>query len=99
MQYNDRNGAGLKESTIIDPGAEFEILVNGTVFTGGEHLTDGYFARGFYVEPTVAGLPAGHRLFQDELFAPLTAVAPVARTCPARSSAVTVRPRNLLWTE
>jgi 1-pyrroline-5-carboxylate dehydrogenase len=50
---------------------------DGTVFTGGEHLTDGDLARGFYVEPTVVGLPAGHRLFQDELFAPLTAVARV----------------------
>ena len=51
---------------------------DGTVFIGGEHLSDGDLARGFYVEPTVVGgLPADHRLFQDELFAPLTAVAPV----------------------
>jgi 1-pyrroline-5-carboxylate dehydrogenase len=51
---------------------------DGTVFTGGEHLTDGDLSRGFYVEPTVVGgLPASHRLFQDELFAPFTAVAPV----------------------
>ncbi|TAJ99926.1 MAG: aldehyde dehydrogenase family protein [Chloroflexota bacterium] len=50
---------------------------DGTVFTGGEHLTDGDFARGFYVEPTVVGVPAAHRLFQDELFAPFTAVAAV----------------------
>lgn len=48
---------------------------DGTVFTGGEHLTDGDLARGSYVEPTVVGgLPADHRLFRDELFAPLTAV-------------------------
>ena len=51
---------------------------DGTVFTGGEHLTDGNLERGFYVEPTVVGgLPADHRLFRDELFAPLTAVCPV----------------------
>ena len=51
---------------------------DGTVFTGGEHLGDGDLARGFYVEPTVVGgLPSDHRLFRDELFAPLTAVAPV----------------------
>ena len=32
---------------------------DGAVFTGGEHLTDGDLARGFYVEPTVVGdLPA-----------------------------------------
>ena len=51
---------------------------DGTVFTGGEHLTDGDLARGYYVEPTiVGGLPADHRLFRDELFAPLTAVCAV----------------------
>ncbi len=51
---------------------------DGQVFTGGEHLTDGDLARGFYVEPTVVGgLPSDHRLFRDELFAPLTAVAAV----------------------
>jgi 1-pyrroline-5-carboxylate dehydrogenase len=50
---------------------------DGVVFTGGERLTDGDMARGFYVEPTVVGLPASHRLFQDELFAPFVAVAAV----------------------
>jgi 1-pyrroline-5-carboxylate dehydrogenase len=51
---------------------------DGTVFTGGEHLTDGDFARGFFVEPTVVGnLPTSHRLFRDELFVPFTAVAAV----------------------
>jgi 1-pyrroline-5-carboxylate dehydrogenase len=48
---------------------------DGTVFVGGERLSDGIFARGYYVEPTVVGnLPASHRLFRDELFAPFTAV-------------------------
>jgi 1-pyrroline-5-carboxylate dehydrogenase len=51
---------------------------DGTVFVGGERLSDGGLERGFYVEPTVVGnLPASHRLFRDELFAPLTAVAAV----------------------
>lgn len=54
-----------------------EAREDGTVFTGGAHLTEGALARGFYLEPTVVGLPASHRLFRDELFAPLTAVAPV----------------------
>ncbi len=48
---------------------------DGRVFTGGERLSDGGMERGTYVEPTVVGgLPAAHRLFQDELFTPLTAV-------------------------
>jgi 1-pyrroline-5-carboxylate dehydrogenase len=48
---------------------------DGRVFTGGERITGGTFDRGFFVEPTVVGgLPADHRLFQDELFVPFTAV-------------------------
>jgi 1-pyrroline-5-carboxylate dehydrogenase len=59
-------------------GAVAEARRDGQVFTGGEHLTDGGLDRGFYVEPTVVGnLPSSHRLFQDELFAPFTAVAAV----------------------
>jgi 1-pyrroline-5-carboxylate dehydrogenase len=50
---------------------------DGVVFTGGERLADGDLARGYYVEPTVVGLPANHRLFQDELVAPFNAVATV----------------------
>ena len=51
---------------------------DGRVLTGGEHLTDGALARGYYVEPTVVdGLPTSHRIFQDELFVPLTTVAAV----------------------
>jgi 1-pyrroline-5-carboxylate dehydrogenase len=51
---------------------------DGTVFVGGERLSDGGMERGFYVEPTVVGnLPTSHRIFRDELFAPLTAVAAV----------------------
>src|ERR687894_803435 len=41
---------------------------DGTVYTGGERLSDGAFERGFYVEPTVVGgLGGDHRLFQEEL--------------------------------
>ena len=48
---------------------------DGRVFVGGERLSDKGMDRGYYVEPTVVGgLPADHRLFKDELFAPLTAV-------------------------
>jgi 1-pyrroline-5-carboxylate dehydrogenase len=58
--------------------ATAEARRDGRVFTGGEPLTDRGMDRGFYVEPTVVGnLPADHRLFRDELFAPFTAVAAV----------------------
>ncbi|MBA2720795.1 MAG: aldehyde dehydrogenase family protein [Chloroflexi bacterium] len=57
--------------------ATAEARRDGRVFTGGEHLADRGMDRGFYVEPTVVGLPTDHRLFRDELFAPFTAVAAV----------------------
>lgn len=50
---------------------------DGRVLIGGERLSDGDLARGYYVEPTVVTLPAEHRLFQDELFVPFTAVCAV----------------------
>jgi 1-pyrroline-5-carboxylate dehydrogenase len=51
---------------------------DGRVFIGGERLSDGDKARGFFVEPTViGGLSADHRVFRDEFFAPLTAVQAV----------------------
>jgi 1-pyrroline-5-carboxylate dehydrogenase len=51
---------------------------DGKVYVGGEHLSDGALARGFFVEPTVVGdLPASHRVFEEELFAPFTAVQAV----------------------
>lgn len=65
--------------------ARFEAAVaearrdGGRVVTGGRRLTDGAYAHGHFVEPTVIdGLPASHRLFADELFVPITAVAGIA---------------------
>jgi 1-pyrroline-5-carboxylate dehydrogenase len=50
----------------------------GTILTGGRRLTDGDFAHGHFVEPTVIdGLPANHPLFDEELFVPITLVADV----------------------
>jgi 1-pyrroline-5-carboxylate dehydrogenase len=57
--------------------AVVEARRDGRVLIGGERLTDGDLARGFFVEPTVVSLPADHRLFQDELFVPFTAVCAV----------------------
>jgi 1-pyrroline-5-carboxylate dehydrogenase len=50
----------------------------GTILTGGRRLTEGDFANGYFVEPTVIdGLPASHPLFSEELFVPITLVAEV----------------------
>ncbi len=47
----------------------------GFIITGGEVLTGGMYAKGYYVRPTVAtGLPRRHRLFRDELFVPFIIV-------------------------
>jgi 1-pyrroline-5-carboxylate dehydrogenase len=50
----------------------------GRLLTGGQRLTDGEFAHGYFVEPTVIdGLPRTHPLFGEELFVPITLVADV----------------------
>jgi 1-pyrroline-5-carboxylate dehydrogenase len=50
----------------------------GTIAAGGEVLSSGDEARGYFPTPTVVtGLPADHRLFRDELFVPLVVVAEV----------------------
>jgi 1-pyrroline-5-carboxylate dehydrogenase len=50
----------------------------GKILTGGRRLTDGEFAHGYFVEPTIIdGLPASHPLFADELFVPITLIADV----------------------
>ena len=62
--------------------ARFENAVakakDGTVRAGGERLTDGEYANGSFVQPTVVdGLPLDHDLFKRELFLPLVVVGPV----------------------
>jgi 1-pyrroline-5-carboxylate dehydrogenase len=50
----------------------------GKILTGGRRLTDGDFAHGYFVEPTVVdGLPTSHPLFSEELFVPITVVGDV----------------------
>jgi 1-pyrroline-5-carboxylate dehydrogenase len=50
----------------------------GRLVLGGRRLRAGEFARGFYVEPTIIDrVPPKSRLFQDEFFAPVLAVAEV----------------------
>lgn len=44
---------------------------------GGNVLTSGEFANGFFVEPAIVDLSPQHRLFRDELFVPLLVVAGV----------------------
>jgi 1-pyrroline-5-carboxylate dehydrogenase len=50
----------------------------GVVRAGGQVVTDGAFANGYFVRPTVlAGLPRDHQLMREELFVPIVAVTAV----------------------
>jgi 1-pyrroline-5-carboxylate dehydrogenase len=50
----------------------------GKIVAGGNRIMTPPFDRGYFVEPTVIdGLPAGHALFTEELFVPVTVVADV----------------------
>jgi 1-pyrroline-5-carboxylate dehydrogenase len=50
----------------------------GKILAGGRRITTSPFDRGFFVEPTIIdGLPAGHPLFSEELFVPITVLADV----------------------
>jgi 1-pyrroline-5-carboxylate dehydrogenase len=51
---------------------------DGEVLVGGHVLTEGEFARGYYVEPAIVeGLPEDHELVKNELFVPILHLARV----------------------
>ncbi len=53
-----------------------ELSQAGTFLTGGKVVTDGDYAKGYFCEPTlVADVPLDHRLWQHEMFLPITTVA------------------------
>ncbi|HEU4527122.1 MAG TPA: aldehyde dehydrogenase family protein [Actinomycetota bacterium] len=56
--------------------AAAEAKKNGRIVTGGERLTDGEFARGNFVQPTVAEVPEDSWIWKKELFVPFVVVAP-----------------------
>jgi len=51
---------------------------NGTILTGGKILVDGSYGKGYFCAPTlVTDLPAEHKLWQQEMFVPITTIARV----------------------
>ena len=50
----------------------------GTILLGGERVRGGLFESGHFVAPTIAQLPLGSSLFEEELFVPFLAVGEVA---------------------
>jgi 1-pyrroline-5-carboxylate dehydrogenase len=53
-----------------------EAKKNGNVITGGERLTDGEYAKGTFVQPTVVEVPDDSWIWKTELFVPFVSVAP-----------------------
>jgi 1-pyrroline-5-carboxylate dehydrogenase len=65
---------------------------DGEVIYGGDVLTEGDMAHGYYVEPTiVTGLPHDHELVQEELFVPILVVTAVESLDEAMQKANDVR--------
>jgi 1-pyrroline-5-carboxylate dehydrogenase len=56
-----------------------ELSQGGNFLTGGEVLTEGEYAKGYFCKPTlVSDLPLSHRLWKHEMFLPITTVAKVS---------------------
>jgi len=52
-----------------------ELSQSGEFLTGGRVLTDGDLGKGYFAEPTIAAdVPTDHRLWQHEMFLPITMV-------------------------
>jgi len=55
-----------------------ELKEAGKILTGGEILTEGDFAKGYFCKPTIAvDVPIEHRLWKHEMFVPITMIHPV----------------------
>jgi 1-pyrroline-5-carboxylate dehydrogenase len=55
-----------------------ELSQAGDILHGGRQLTDGDFGKGYFCEPTlVDGVDKGHRLWQHEMFLPITMMTAV----------------------
>jgi 1-pyrroline-5-carboxylate dehydrogenase len=53
-----------------------EAKKNGNVIAGGERLTEGEYAKGTFVQPTVVEVPDDSWIWKTELFVPFVSVAP-----------------------
>ena len=86
LKVADPRGRDAYMGTVIDKSAyeDFQRFVakareDGTVLTGGNVLTEGDFAKGYFVQPTIiTDLPEDHELVKGELFLPILYVKRVA---------------------
>lgn len=73
-------GPVIDENTVkrFEAAVEKVKQAGGTILYGGHRLTEGEFANGTFVEPTIVGdLPLDHEAFKVEYFMPFVAVAKV----------------------
>jgi len=54
-----------------------ELRRDGKILTGGNQLTEGTYVKGYFCAPTLAEAPFEHRLWQVEMFLPITTVGKV----------------------
>jgi 1-pyrroline-5-carboxylate dehydrogenase len=55
-----------------------DLAKSGNILTGGKVLTEGAFAKGYFCAPTlVDNLPYDHRLWQQEMFLPITTIGKI----------------------
>ncbi|GAP13876.1 NAD-dependent aldehyde dehydrogenases [Longilinea arvoryzae] len=55
-------------------GFSEELHQDGHILTGGKILIEGEYGKGYFCAPTLAELPFTHRLWQHEMFVPITTV-------------------------
>jgi 1-pyrroline-5-carboxylate dehydrogenase len=73
-------GPVINEAAVrtFEQAVQRAVADGGKALVGGKRLTSEPFNHGYFVEPTIIdGLPAGHPLFEEELFVPITLIADV----------------------
>jgi acyl-CoA reductase-like NAD-dependent aldehyde dehydrogenase len=83
LKVGDGMQPGVEIGPCVDQGQMNTVLhyieigrkQSGEPLCGGRRLTDGAFAKGYFVEPTVfAGVEESHTIAQEEIFGPVLAV-------------------------
>ena len=86
LKIGDPSKKSVYLGPVINQGAYEEFMqyiheirsAGGDILTGGNVLTGGLFDKGWYCQPTLVDtLPLSHRLWNHEMFLPITTLAPV----------------------
>jgi 1-pyrroline-5-carboxylate dehydrogenase len=84
MKIGDPTQRDVFFGPVINQGAvrTFERAVeiarrDGSILLGGRRISEGAFARGHYVEPTIAKAPLSSQLFMEEFFVPVLAIGEI----------------------